>query len=668
MTNAASDPSLELLAAQVDVALEEGDVQAARTMLDQAVAHFGDRPAIQRLRAQVEEVARLTAGPSPVDGLVQEAQERVRTADYSGALALLRRAMSLAPQDAELRATLDRTEKAAERHLLAVERQQKITSATSEVTVLLNRQELQGARLRLRAAREQYGRQKAFDELEERLVDLVQVAQTRSADEHLGRARGAAARADWNGALHQAELALTLAPGHPEAETLRAQARDQLEAQVNQEQRRRSLDEARLDIERLMAAGELARAGQRLQGAIDTLGRDPEFEKLATAIDQSKKDRDFKRRFEWRERRAKEAEGLIQEATRLALGGDFAAAVKHLERARELDPTHPEVDQKLETHRVALERQQLEQAKADALDRTLTEIRGHLDALRLDDATKALAALGGGLRGDPRYDRLVERLSGLREAEAAAGTLPTPGNLPTLTQASRAAVRQHQRAVAGAYSWRQALAYPIRGGVPTALALAAALASGHAAAHGLGFPDLTLLAVAVLVLPGLVRATLDDKNQAPTPAGLWRGAATLIDAFPATLVLSLAAAPALLWVVLRRVHGLFELGPVGFLALSALLWAGAWWACGALGVSCAFGLRYAFAPHKLALPGPTLLAVSALAFTLVAASALLLVAVEPVMGIPLAALTEAFGLLLLGHLIGVMVRSRRLEWASSYGS
>ncbi|MEO1369334.1 MAG: hypothetical protein AAFX50_19325, partial [Acidobacteriota bacterium] len=188
MTNAASDPSLELLSAQVDVALEEGDVQSARAMLQKARSHFGDLDRIRQLTAQVEEIAALTVSSS-LDELTRSAHERMRSADYPGALGLLRRALALAPSDAELRATLERTEKAAERHAQAVERQRKISSAASEVTVMLNQEELQGARLRLRAARDEYGRQRAFDDLEERLVHLVDAAQSRSADEHLTRAR-----------------------------------------------------------------------------------------------------------------------------------------------------------------------------------------------------------------------------------------------------------------------------------------------------------------------------------------------------------------------------------------------------------------------------------------------------------------------------------------------
>ncbi|MEO1367299.1 MAG: hypothetical protein AAFX50_08980, partial [Acidobacteriota bacterium] len=270
------------------------------------------------------------------------------------------------------------------------------------------------------------------------------------------------------------------------------------------------------------------------------------------------------------------------------------------------------------------------------------------------------------LRNDPRLARLEERLAGLREANTAAGILPTPENLPTLSVPVRSAIRRHQRAVAGAYSWRQAFSYPVRGGAALGGLLVAALAGGHALSRWLELPDPTLLVASAVALPALVRSTLDDHNRVPSPGALWRGPASLLDVLSAAILLLAAAAPAVAWVLLGDGHGLFGVGPLGFLALTALIWAGAWWASSALGVTVAFGLRRVLAPHKLALPGATLLAVSAVAFTLVAGSIWLLTAVEPILGIPLAALYEAAGLLLLGHLIGVMVRSRRLEWASSY--
>ena len=661
------EPKLELMCAQVEVALEEGDLQAARRMLDQALAHYPEAPELRRLGAQLAEVSQL-AGRSTLEGLMESAQERVRAADYPAALELLRRAVSLAPENQDIRATLERTEKAAERHALALERQQKMAAAANEVSLLLDAGDLQTARARLQTARGEFGRQKPYDDLEARLHRLVEEAQAKSAEQHLERARVAAARQDWHGALNQAELALTLAPGHVEAAQLRRQAREQLEAAASADQRRSSLQEARDDIERLIGAGELARADESLQQAIDKLGREPLFVELAESIDKAKKDLDFKRRFEWRERRAKEAEALIAEGTRRALGGDFETAVAKLEAARELDPTHPDLEEKLATHRSALVRQQMEGEQAAEIDGLLATIRSHLEALRLDDAATLIATVRRKAGDDMRLTRLEQRLAGLREAEDQAQVLPTPENLESLGLAARAAIEKHERAVAAAYSWQQALAFPFRGGGPLIfLLLAAAFTATHAAALSLGLPDLLWPILVAAVAPGLVRGSLEGKNQPPTPMALLR-AATARDVIATLLVLGVAGVLPSAFVLTRALHGLFELAPLGFFVLALLIWGAAWWTSAALGVALAFGPRRLFAVHRLARPGASLLAVSAMAFVVVASALWIRIAVVPVMAVPLAALIAAFGLLAVPHLIGVMVRSRRLKWAASYVS
>ena len=653
------------MCAQVEVALEEGDLQAARRMLDQALVHFPEAPELRRLSGQLAEVAQL-AGRSTLEGLTESAQERVRAADYPAALELLRRAASLAPEDDEIRATLERTEKAAERHAQAIERQQKMQAAAQEVALLLDAGDLQTARARLQTARGEFGRQKPYDDLEARLHRLVEEAQAKSAEQHLERARAAASRQDWHGALNQAELALTLAPGHVEASQLRQSAGDELKALASADQRRSSLQEAKGNIERLIAAGELARADESLQQAIDKLGREPLFVELAESIDKAKKDLDFKRRFEWRERRAKEAEALIAEGTRRALGGDFETAVAKLEAARELDPTHPELEEKLATHRSALVRQQMEGEQAAEIDGLLSSIRSHLEALRLDDAAALIATTRRKAGEDARLTRLEQRLTGLREAEDQAQVLPTPENLESLGLAARAAIKKHERTVAAAYSWQQAFTFPFRGTGPLLLLLfAAAFAAGHMAALSLELPDLLWPLLVAFVAPALVRGSLEGKNQPPSLIELLRGA-KVRDVATTLLVLAVATVPALVFVLTRSLHGLFELPPLGFFIFALLLWGMAWWTSAAFGIALAFGPRRLFAVHRLAWPGATLLAISAMAFAVMAGTLWIRVAVVPVMAVPLAAFIAAFGLLALPHMIGVMVRSRRFGWASSY--
>ena len=606
-----------------------------------------------------------------VDELVRRSQEHVRSADYEGAIEALRQAIALAPNDQHLQGLLERTAKAAERHAAVVDRQRAARLEARDIRQLLDAAEPDLAAVddRLHRAVAEHGRQALFDELRERLDERAAAARHERAEEHFRRAQGRERSGDLQGALDEAEQALSLDPELDTAETLRDQVRARLAEAETERRQRAAIDEAAHDAERLLLVGELDRAEERLAAGVDTLGADPAFDALATRIEAARRVKDAAQQGEWAERRQREAESLVRSAAQRSLAGDFATAIEQLETAQRLNVQLPELEERLATARRALDRQRKEQAEHAERDAMLARVRHRLDALHLDDAERQLAEIA---RRFGELDQLAaqrHRLAGLREAESAAGTLPTPADLPKLGIAARQAIQTRETTVASAYGWLQVMLYPFRGhGLQLILLLGAASVAATLAhpVAGWAFP---LLALA-LIGPALLRATLDGANRPSallwSDGGAGRDLRHLAQLVPVAVVALLPTATVLV------ARGLGWLGDLVAWPLIAL---GVWLACAlvvpASAVAVAFegGTPWRFDRHleRLGEPAPhfAVLLTFAIASTLILARAILAANV-PVMGPSLSALLEAYAVLLLPHLVGTVLRGDRLAWAALY--
>jgi hypothetical protein len=128
------------------------------------------------------------------------------------------------------------------------------------------------------------------------------------------------------------------------------------------------------------------------------------------------------------------------------------------------------------------------------------------------------------------------------------------------------------------------------------------------------------------------------------------------------------------FLTLRGFHRLLgsESGVWGFLILSALIFGLFFLTVPALAASSAFGRRQVWrvGRHVRALhrERETLWIVLGAFGFLVAVwlARLVLAPLVPWLGLPLAALLAAYGLLLMPHLVGLLVRRRGLEWARLY--
>lgn len=615
-----------------------------------------------------------------VDALVGQAKEAISRADYQVALASLRQAVQLDPDDREAARLLAQTEEASRRHLAAVERYRAVLEVARRISRSIEQGELADAREQLRAAELEHGQQEAFDEVGEQLAQHEAAARRVQAARLAETARSLLAAEDWQGALDAANRSLELDPAGDLRE-LREKARSELARQAEHELYTSAVFEARGDVERLLEARELVRAGQRLRQAIDQLGEHPAFAGLSDRIDKAKSDFSFRQRVEWAERRAKEAEGLIAEADRLHRAGSFDGAARQLAAARRLDPSHPELESKIEAVQAAARRRDAERQRDRELTARLAEIASHLDALRLDEAERAIRETRAEFDATARLAALGTRLAHLREVERS-GRDPLP-SVEALSGEAEAAALAHQRTLAAAYSWKQALLFPFRGfGRVAFLALFAAgvVLDLLAFIPGVGGVLTVVAWVGLLALsgwvPAVVRVTLSGRNLLADWSELANLGRWLRDLGRFVAVVLFAAWPLLAFLLTREWHGglAAESGPWGWLVAVVLGWVAATLGVVVCGVTEAFGQRQLprLGRHlrAYATGQPETIWVVAGLFALVLIAVVLRAVAAPAlpwMALPAAHGIEIYVLLLAPHLIGVLVRRHRLELARVYG-
>jgi len=614
-----------------------------------------------------------------VDALVGQAKEAISKANYEMAVELLRQAVRLAPEDSEACQLLARTEDASRRHRAALERYEAGLAKARQIEGILARGELGTARTSLEAAIRVHGKHEALTTLEKRLAEQETRSQQRLAAELITKAETLFENGDWRGALKIAEQSLRFGPS-PEAKRLRERAEAELAGDAERRHYQDAIVETQGDVERLIEARELPRAGQRLRQAIDQLGNHESFDHLTARLDKAKADLRFRQRLEWAERRANEAARLLTESDQLSHARSYQEAIERLEAARELDPSHPDIEEKLAVARADRSRQIAAQEREEALRRRQAEIKSHLDALRLGAAAQAIDQANLDFDEPQRFAALGTRLERLRAGESNPAE---PRAERADEPQSEAAVLLRQRILADAYSWQQTLLYPFRGWGPAAYGV---LVGGLLILDLLallpqvgwvfkGIQILTLVAVLGLA-PLMMRSTLDGRNLLPPWKEMREPGRWSRDTLRFCGFLLLAGLPLLVFLATRQWHfGLdAEGGWLGWLVATFLCWVLATFVLTAGGAVEAFGYRHThrfslhhkgFAARRL-----ELLTAAAVLFVLILLVWLhhaLIVPKIPWLGLPATRAIEAYGLLAAPHWIGVLTRRHRLELSRIYG-
>lgn len=665
---------------EIEAAIEAEHYTEAREILQRAERLSGEP--FDELIRRIDEVESLTRAAQAGD-LVARARTEMAEANYEAAIHSLRRAVALDPSDGEICHFLDRAERALGRQRAELERSHAVSDVCRVIEGLLESRDFSRARQELHDAGVEFGRQPTLIALEARLDELEDGFRQTQIRRGLEQARISFEAQDWRGASRAADVVLRLDPAHRGASELQEQARVHLERQEGQKQRREALESVQEDVERLIAARELGQAASRLRDARESLGHELVFDELRHRIDRARSDLQFRQRIEWAERRAKEAERLIQEASSFSLKGEYSSAIESLEAARELDPSHPDLADLLAAADSALEKHLERKRRSEALGAHEQRIGALLDQVRLEEAERALADAEQELGSVDGLGRLRGRLGRMREAKQGSRLLSNGGIRHITSQDLKdrdvLTALSQQEVLWKSYPWNQVLLFPFRGLGGPVLVSMLGLGALLDFLVWMGAPSILwflLSLVAVGFVPAIVRVTLEGKNQLLEFQDLGNGRSWLRD-WPRmlTLVCSLGG-PLFLWVVLREFHGSMTdvSGPSGWLLATALLWLACAIGVLSLGVGELFGGEFMLRlKGHLRFLGSSSLAphlVIALPFGLLVLGFLarwVLLPEIPWLGSLLSRGFEAYALLAVPHAVGTLARSRSLGLARSYG-
>ncbi|MEM8993798.1 MAG: protein kinase [Acidobacteriota bacterium] len=249
----------------------------------------------------------------------------------------------------------------------------------------------------------------------------------------LDEAKSAARRRDFTGAREHLRRGQSLAPGDPQvASLLRDVERSARELQ-QQERRRRQLDEAASDIEKLLGSGDWRRARERLQTASQNVGSSERLQDLEKRLDA------YEERHRAQAEPGERADALVEKARRLSQAESFDSALSTLDEALKVEPNHAAARTLSESVEALKAMHRREGDRQATLESTTRVIREHLHR---GDPGRAMAQLNRavaryGNRGDLQELRfaiadafLREEIGGLPEGSPGPVERPGPPRLP----------------------------------------------------------------------------------------------------------------------------------------------------------------------------------------------------------------------------------------------
>jgi serine/threonine protein kinase len=179
-------------------------------------------------------------------------------------------------------------------------------------------------------------------------------------------------------------------------------------ADIKLQQRRRKTTD---DVRKLLIAGDIDRAEQRLDKALEADGTSDEMEQLRGEIGDARK---------LKEERLRRLEDLRTRSGELISDCLFDEALSVLDEAREIAPDDGEIKRLMRTARTGLAKQREEQRRDKEITDTASTISAHIDDGDLEQAERALAVALKLYGQHDVFDELETRLNEARTARTLA--------------------------------------------------------------------------------------------------------------------------------------------------------------------------------------------------------------------------------------------------------
>jgi len=391
--------------------LETGELAAAEAALEAARKRFTGDTRLKPLTAELER-ARSAERVDRARALLFEARILNEVYEYDDALAKLREASVLAPDDTEVAKAIADTEAARSEHKAQEAHEAAVAEASSRIEAMLESGEIDAAVAAIDAAEREVGSAQLFAALRGRAETIRQRAREAKVAGLLGTARAAIEEHRFDDGIAALEEALKCNPGDRLVIEILEQTREQARQHEAERQRAEHLAAVRSQVEVHLEAGRHADARRVLSAAVDELGGQASLTELEERLTEAVRRHEITQR----------CESLLRRAGEGIEAGDLASALDAIAAARTLPVEGTDLAGRIagvETEvRNAVARQQQTRELAAAVGR----VEGCLAEEDLAGATRALRLARKLFPEAPQVAELASRLGALEKEQAEAAT------------------------------------------------------------------------------------------------------------------------------------------------------------------------------------------------------------------------------------------------------
>jgi serine/threonine protein kinase len=369
---------------------EAGTIQAliaddrfdeARQRLDAAIGILGADDGLNQVGRDLDRaIARREEECERARALIEQAGADSAAGDHQSAVARLNEAQGLDAGAPGLAEAIASAEAALVAQREAERRQREVTKTAAAIAGHIANNEPDEAANALFLARNLYGDEAEFSELEGSIGELRDRLRREEGERLRGEARVAMEAQEFAAAIPILERSHALDPV-TEAHDLLAAAREGLRLQEEARRRQDAIDAASVEVERLLLAGRLESAHRRIEQS------ESEIRDLEEAVD-------WRRRVDAELATRTEAESRVDDALRRAVdhgeNGRFADAFGALDEAREAGVDYPEFHGRIEDADESLRAMQEEHRRVQSIAEFAQRLNGHLASSDIDEARREL--------------------------------------------------------------------------------------------------------------------------------------------------------------------------------------------------------------------------------------------------------------------------------------
>jgi serine/threonine protein kinase len=361
--------------------IAQGDFDEARQRLKQAIESWGADDGLNQVGRDLEKaVARRRQEQERAQGLMHEARTHVEAGELQVAIKKLRDAQELDPTAQGLEQALASAEASLSARMEAERRRREVTKTAAAIAGHIAADEPDEAANALFLARNLYGNEPEFANLDQAIVRLRERLRREEAERLRGEARTAMEAQDFAAAIPILERSHGLEQT-AETHDLLAAAREGLRLQEEARRRRAAIDAASLEIDRLVLAGRLQSAYRRIDRSAAEI---PDLEEASSW--RRRVDDELATRTDAEER----LDAALRSATDHAEGGRFADAGSDLDDARQIGAEYPEFEDRIrETSETVLAMQE-EHRRQQSIAELTQRLDAHLGSNDMDEARREL--------------------------------------------------------------------------------------------------------------------------------------------------------------------------------------------------------------------------------------------------------------------------------------